>query len=350
MHRQDAPQRGADPKLPDAQHPVPEQNPVPGWLFSTALLLWWIAGYGLVVYSLVEDRGPFAFLLSWQDRLFGGSSLIIAAGIAAIVIFPGPGWLIRGLHRLWPTNPVITGLNSRMRQAMRSRHQIANDARARWVEADWVEKARIARRGRRTGLIMAAAAFGLSLAVHVWVHVEANADAGEPLTPITVSSEHPIDLGKASDWVRVENGIPLRDAILARDYTIRGHAYRDYYTPIVPADWTKGERIYLLEKDMTSPGDQDAQDSPDPPGSIEGELSVAGPRDDVGESFQRHGYDVGPWTAVLRRQFGLDGKIPGEDSTVVWIIWVEGGLFVTIGLLVAAVQHSRLRRVLALES
>lgn len=318
---------------------------VPAWLVGILMLLWWFGGYGAVIYSLIEDRGPFTFLLRWQEALFGGSNILLAAGIAAIVIFLGPPFVIGRLQRLWPDNPVIADLGSQIRRASRSRAELTAESRARWDAADGAGKLRIARRTRNAGLYFAAASFIIALVVAVWTNIATNTDAGKPLTPVTMRPDAPIVLGNSSPWVHVVNGTPLLDGVFARDYSIRGHAYRDYYTPIVPPGWHSGGRIYLLERDDTIPRYHDAQDIADPPGALEGELSPGGPREGVADAFREAGYDVGPWTAVLKRDITLGGKIPGEDPTMNILIWGEGGLFAFVGLIAAFIGQRRLKRV-----
>ncbi|MDE8350168.1 MAG: hypothetical protein POG74_11945 [Acidocella sp.] len=320
---------------------------IPGWLFGSIMLLWWIGGYGAVIYSVLEDQGPFTFLLSWQTALFGGSNIVLAAGVGAVVIFLGPPLVTRALRRFWPGSAVIADLDQQMRRSARSRREIAADVRQQWDQATREEKVRIARRTRNIGLVLAAAALLIAFTVSVWVRVTANADAGQPLTPVAVSRDGPIMLGKASAWVHITAGAPRLDTVLAWDYTIRGYQFRDYYTPILPPDWRKGDRVYLLEKDVTTRGEHDAENSADPAGPMEGKLSLTGPRDDVTSTFQSYGYNVGPWTAVLRRNLDLGGKIPGEADGLDFLFWLEGGVFGLVGLVVAFNQQRRLRRILA---
>jgi len=59
-----------------------------GWMF-TLMLLWWFGGYGLVVYGVMTDRGPFALLIDWQSALFGGYNAMVGALIGAVFIFFG---------------------------------------------------------------------------------------------------------------------------------------------------------------------------------------------------------------------------------------------------------------------
>ncbi len=320
---------------------------VPPWLFTLVMLVWWIGGYGAVVYSLVEDRGPFAFLLRWQEALFGGSSLILGAGAAAVIIFLGPPLVVGRLRRLWPRSALIADLHGQMSRANRSRGQIAAEAAARWETADTAQRIQMARRGRNFGLGMAAVCLTLGFIASTWLRLSADADAGQPLTPVTLSRSKPIDLGKASPWVRIMNGQPRLDSVLELDYSIRGHAYRDYYTPLLPPGWQTGDPVYLVEKDVTLPRYHDASDSPDPAGPIEGDLTPNGLRQDIAKALSGEGYAVGPFTAVLRRNLNLGGKIPGEAEGLGFGIWFEAGIFAFIGLMVAAIRQRRIWRLRA---
>ncbi|MEK6423591.1 MAG: hypothetical protein V4801_28720 [Burkholderia gladioli] len=324
---------------------------VPRWLFTSVLLLWWFGGYGWVMVDLVRDRGPFAFLLRWQTALFGGASLLVAAGLAAIVIFLGPRCAVRGLRRVWPGNALLAELDMQLRDAGRSRGALTARSRATWREADAAARLRIARCARNIGLGMAGVALIAGGGLSAWLHWVEYADAGRPLTPVALVANRPVALGDASDWVRVSGASPQRDAVLVRDYTIRRSAYRDYSTPLVPAGWRKGDRVYLIEEDHTvrlgngEDNDADSDLRANPPGLLEGTLSFGGPRDDVVAAFQRDGYDVGPWTAVLRRDTSLQGRIPGVPDAVTILIVGETAMFVLIGLGVAINRQMRMRRI-----
>jgi hypothetical protein len=324
-----------------------ERHRIPGWLFTTVMLLWWLGGYGAVVYSLVEDRGPFTFLLRWQDALFGGSNVMLGAVVAGVVIFLGPQLLVRKLRRLWPTNAALADLDSQMDSASRSRSEIVAETRAQWADADTNLRARILRFTRNAWLTIAACALLVAFAITVWVHVVVNADAGQPLTPVAVPHDAPLVQDRASHWVHLTQGAPLQQAMLPRDYTLRGHAYRDDYTPIVAPGWRAGDRVYLLEEEDMPSGDPDAGSRANSVEPIEGELSFDGPREDVTAAFARNGYQVGPWTAMLRRERDLDGKVPGEDGATYVLIWGAGGLLVVIGLMTALIKHYQLRRIVA---
>ncbi|MBN3727013.1 hypothetical protein [Burkholderia sp. Ac-20379] len=320
---------------------------VPRWLFTPVLLLWWVGGYGWAIVDIVRDRGPFALLLHWQTALFGGSSLLVAAGLAAVAIFLGPRWAVRGLRRVWPGNALLADLDAQLRDAGRSRGALAARSRAAWRESDAAGRLRIARRARNIGLGMAGIALIAGGGLSAWLHWVEYADAGQPLTPVALVANRPVALGNASDWVRVSGASPQWDAVLVRDYTIRRTSYRDYSTPLVPAGWRKGDRVYLLEEDRTvRRGNDDENDrQANPPGLLEGSLSFGGPRDDVAAAFQRDGYDVGPWTAVLRRDTSLRGRIPGVPEAVTILIWGETAMFVLIGLGVAINRQMRMRRI-----
>ncbi|WP_414439589.1 hypothetical protein [Burkholderia sp. 22PA0106] len=303
-----------------------------------------------MIVDIVRDRGPFAFLLHWQSALFGGSNLLVAAGIAAVAIFLGPRWLVRGLRRVWPDNAVLADLSAQLRDAGRSRGALSAQSRAAWRDADAAGRLRIARRARNIGLGMAGVALAVGLGLSAWLHVVEYADAGKPLTPVALVANTPIALGGASDWVQVSGALPKLEAVFVRDYTIRRTSYRDYVTPLVPVGWRKGERVYLLEQDSTvrrgnAENDSDSDRQANPPGLLEGSLSFGGPRDDIAAAFRREGYDVGPWTAVLKRDTSLMGRIPDQLAGVTILIWGETAMFVLIGLGVAISRQVRIRRI-----
>ncbi|GAB7536183.1 hypothetical protein [Burkholderia sp. 3C] len=321
---------------------------VPRWLFTSVLLLWWFGGYGWVIFDIVRDRGPFAFLLSWQTALFDGANLLVAAGIAAVAVFLGPRWAVRGLRRVWPDNAVLADLSAQLRDAGRSRGALSAQSRAAWRDADAAGRLRIARRARNIGLGMAGVALAAGGGLSAWLHIVEYADAGKPLTPVALVANTPIALGNASDWVQVSGALPKLEAVFVRDYTVRRTSYRDYLTPLVPlvpAGWRKGDRVYLLELDSTvrRGNDDDNDRQANPPGLLEGSLSFGGPRDDIAAAFQREGYDVGPWTAVLKRDTSLMGRIPDQPAGVTILIWGETAMFVLIGLGVAISRQVRIR-------
>src|SRR5580698_1486030 len=81
-----------------------------GRLFGPTMLIWWIGGYGFVVYGALADRGPFAFLIDWQSAIFGGSNMIAGALAGAVIIFWGPPLLTRLWLRLRPDSPSAVAL------------------------------------------------------------------------------------------------------------------------------------------------------------------------------------------------------------------------------------------------
>jgi hypothetical protein len=337
-----------DVALIDPHNPAEDASSmIPGWLFSCVMLLWWFGGYGMVVYSVVEDRGPFAFLLHWQSALFGGSNPMVGAVVGGVAFFLGPPFVARRLRRVWPRNALLAEIDARLRRASRTRGELAAESRARWETADPAGRIRIAQRTRNIGLGFAAFSLAAGLAISTWLHITEDADAGKPLTPVTLAPGAPIALSGSSDWVRVTNASPLPDAVLTHDYTIRHHAYRDYYTPLVPAGWHAGERIYLVEQDDTVRHDDSSRNDSraDPAGPLEGELSSGGPREEIAARFQSSGYDVGPWTAVLQRDTSLNGRIPGESFFTEMMVWGEAGLFAVMGLIIALVKQIQIRRI-----
>ena len=316
-----------------------------GWVFSLILLAWWFGGYGLVAYGAVTDRGPFAFLIDWQTALFGGSNMIVGALIGAVIIFWGPPRLARLYRRMRPDNAFAIDLDQRMRTAMMSRGQTAALAADRWARMDDADRLAVLRRQRNVMFGVACVFLILTVGLATYVSVSADVDAGQPLTQLRVVADQPVSLGGKSAWVHVVGAAPLTDGVMARDYTIRGHAYRDYYTPLVPPGWHAGQRIYLVEKNVTIPGDHDADDQANPPGPIEGDLSTGGPRPSVAAFFRQSGFAVGNWTAVLERR-QLNGTIPGEAEGLGWAIWFVGGIFTFICLLSAGLAQRRRRKLL----
>ncbi len=320
---------------------------VPRWLFACTMLLWWFGGYGLVMYDVAVDRGPFSFLVRWQGALFGGSSLVASGLVAVVVIFFGPPWLLRRLRRLRPDSALIADLDAQMRLAMRSRGELRAQARTRWDAAGTDGRIRMARRVRNTALGMAVAGLVIASAISAWIRLVEDKDAGRPLTAVTLSASAPIAIGEASDYARIGNATPVLDAVYVRDYSIRHTAYRDYYTPLVPAGWQPGQRVYLLEQDGTvlhHGRDEDTSARADPPGPLEGELSFGGPREDVTAAFGQSGYAVGPWTAILRRDTSLNGRIPATPGFLTVMVWLEAGLFVVTGLIIAGLKQRQMRR------
>jgi hypothetical protein len=338
-------------KNPHHQHAVAKRKPathvVAPWLFAMMLLAWWLGAYGAVVYGVVTDRGPFAIVLRLENGIFGGSNAILTALLAAFVIFLGPLYAARALHRIRPDSSALADLDLQMANAFRSRAEIIEAGRITWDQSDHDGRIRIARRMRRLGLWMVAISIGAAFVTSIWVRAAADADAGQPLTKVTVPLRKPIEIGNASHWVRIIGARPNFDAMLTRNYTIRGNSYRDYYTALRPPGWHPGDRVYLLERDVTIPGYHDPDDTPDPSGPIEGDLSFGGPRADVAYTYRRHGFGVGPWTAVLRRNLVLHDKIPGEAGGLGYLFWLEGGFFALAGLSIAYRGHRRLQRVLA---
>lgn len=309
--------------------------------FTLVLLLWWFGGYGLVAYGAVTDRGPFAFLTDWQVALFGGSNMLVGAGIGALLIFLLPGRLLAWWRRCAPESAWAAFLDTNMRAATRSRRELAADAQIRWAAMDAAQRQAVLRRQRGVMLVLACALLAATWAVAAYVRITANADAGRPL-PLLRADAAP-GTGGGSKWVRVVGAAPDTDAVMERDYTIRGHAYRDYYTPLLAQGWQRGDRVDLVEKDETMPAYHDRWDAPDPPGPIEGRLAAGGPRPDIAALFRRHGYAVGEWTAVLTRK-PLHGVIPGEAEGMGWFIWFMGGVFAALFVLVAATAQIRLIR------
>jgi hypothetical protein len=311
-----------------------------GW-FTVAMLLWWFGGYGLVVYGIVADRGPFAFLIGAQEALFGGASFIVGGLAGTVLIFFVPGWLSRLFLRLRPHSALAAALNRRLDIA--ETHLTNEAARRAWAERDPHSKAARLRHFRNGALVVAILAMPVAWGVLVWARVSANADAGRPLTQILLRTDQAVSLGGASPWVQVANGVPRRDVAVTQDYRIRGTAHHDVYTPIVPPDWHEGDRIPLLELDRTYPHQGEAAPPPAPSGAIEGELSTGGTRADVAALFQRQGYAVGDWTAVLRR-VPLHGVIPGEDAVLEPLVWVMAGMIAFLALICALVWGAQARR------
>lgn len=315
-----------------------------GWLVGTLLIVWWIGGYGMVVYGVTTDRGPLAFLIDAQLALFGGSNMVAGALVGALLIFHGPPLLARLLLRLWPGNRFIQGFHRTVAQAMKPRSQAIAEGKLRWATMDQAARLAALRRRRLGALIIAAILLATMAAIATYVRTTTNADVGRKLTQVVLPAGHPIELRGASDWVHVTGARPLRDHVVQRDYSIRGHRYRDFYTPLVPRGWQPGERIYLLEKDETFPDDHNPSEIANPPRPIEGRLGMGGPRHDVAAVFRRHGAPVGNWTAVLTRK-QLHGRIPGDADFLDPTIWILGGIFTLMTLLVAAIAQLSLRKV-----
>ncbi len=305
------------------------------WLIGLSLLVWWIGGYGLVAYGVVTDRGPFAFLLDAQRAVLGASNMAAGALLGACLIFLGPVWLARLLLRLWPESRFLQGFHGTLRQSMASRAEIAAKGAASWATMDRAARLAALRRRRRGALLTAVTILAATAALATYLRVTTNADAGRPLTPVVLTAGQPIDLHGASPWVHVTGAIPLRGAVVQRDYAIRGVRHRDFYTPLVPRGWHRGERIELLEKDRSFPDDQGPRAAADPSGPIEGRLSAGGPRPDIAALFREHNIPVGDWTAVLTRQ-RLHGRIPGEAAFLNDTIWIMGGFLTLLALLIAA--------------
>jgi hypothetical protein len=318
-------------------------SPGRSWLFGTVILIWWFGGYGLAVYGVVADRGPFAFLLDWQSAVFGGSNIILGVLAGAVVVFWGPPLLARVYLRLRPNSPLAAAFKHHMDTAMMSRGEAANVARARWDRLDDVARQAFLRR-RRNWAPACAVIFVLgSWGIATFIRVSANADAGRPLTPLALRANTPMSLDGASRWVHVTNASPVTDATIERDYDLRGTAYRDFYTPLVTPGWQGGERIFLVEEDDSFPDDEKPSGVVSPRGPVEGEISMDGLRPDVARSFQRNGYAVGDWTAVLRRVTALRGVVPGEDGFIGILIWLIGGGMASLSLLVALLAEIRRR-------
>lgn len=316
-----------------------------GRLFGPTMLIWWIGGYGFVVYGALADRGPFAFLIDWQSAIFGGSNMIAGALAGAVIIFWGPPLLTRLWLRLRPDSPSAAALKRRMDNAMMSRGEAASLAHERWNRLDNTTQQALLRR-RRNGALVCAAIFlaGSWLTTHI-IRVSANVDAGRPLTQLSLQSMSPISLDGASRWVHAENTAPLTGATIEHAYSIRGAAHRDRYTPLVPPGWSRDERIFLVEEEDTLPDDRTRHTTTNPPGSIEGEISMGGPRPDIARRFQSNGYAIGDWTAVLRRVNTLHGVIPSGDASLVFVVWWMGGAVVLLSLLVALIATIQCRRI-----
>ena len=342
--------------LPDWETPVPikpkrdlspqvasSADDRAGGLSGSIVLIWCVLGYGLVVYGVVEDRGPFACLIDVQRAAFGGSNVMVGAVAGVVLIFLAPKWVLRYLHRILPANALIADLDRRMHLATLSRSEAAARAIARWNSLGDAERLAVLRRRRNIALGVAAGVMLATWATNIYVRVSSNADAGQPLTRISPAA--PISLGKASSWVHVVDGTPALAKVVRRDYHLRSTAYSDYYTPILPPGWKPGERVYLVELDDTIQANHQPADVPNPPGPIEGELSTGGTRNDIAASFVADGYDVGPWTAVLKRDISLDGKIPGEDDLAPFVIWWIGGMFAFVSLLIGIIAERQGRGV-----
>ncbi|GAB0118986.1 hypothetical protein [Acidisoma sp. 7E03] len=313
-------------------------------LFTLALYAWFFGAYGLVVWGVVSDRGPCAFLLDWQRAAFGGSSLVLGALLGAVVVFWGPSLLGRIAGRLSPASPAVARYNQLMRLAMMSRSEAAARARMVWNGMDDGARRRMVTRRRNAALIVAAVLLVGTAAVNLYVTRSASADAGQPLRPVMLGGSAPLLPEGATPWVRVLGAHPVMEAAMQRDYSIRGTPYRDYYTPLVPEAWTPGSPIALLEKDETFPDLHRPQDIPDPPGAIEGVLSDGGPRPEVEAFFRRQGYAVDDRTLVLTRK-PLHGVIPGEDPFLGGFIWYMGGMLTLMALLVAGLTERQRRRI-----
>ncbi|MDE2516164.1 MAG: hypothetical protein KGL12_09080, partial [Rhodospirillales bacterium] len=264
-----------------APPPVPlpktgEKSGWAGWLFGIGLLLWWFGGYGLVIYGTLDDRGPFAFLTGWQIALFGGANMLVGAGLGVVIIFVLPGRLFRLWHRLAPQSPLAAFLDRNMRAATRSRGETAALAAARWAEMDDAARLAALRRQRNITLGIACALLLMTWGVERYVAITANRDAGQPLARLVVAADGTLVRHGHGSWVQVSGVTAQRDAVMEYDYSIRGHAYRDYYTPLLPAGWQASQQVTLLEKDETIPRYHDRWDRADPPGPIEGELATGG--------------------------------------------------------------------------
>lgn len=321
--------------------PEPEEGSP---LFTLAFLAWCCGVYGLVIWGALSGRGPFTCLTTWQVALFGHSSTLLAAIVGTALVFGVPFLLGRVAQGLWPASPAVARFNRLFRRTLRSRGEVVRQAQAAWAAMDETARRRSVTRRRNGALIVAAVLLVSTAAVNLYVSRRANADVGRPLRPVVLGSAALLLPEGATPWVRVFGAHPLMEGAMQRDYSIRGTPYRDYYTPLVPAGWTHGQAITLIEKDETYPDLHRPQDIPDPPGPIEGALSGGGPRPEVAAFFQRQGYAVDDRTFVLARK-DLHGVIPGEDPFLGGFIWYMGGMFTLMALFVAGLAERQRHRI-----
>jgi hypothetical protein len=314
-------------------------------LFGLTLLIWWIGGYGFVVYGALADRGPFAFLIDWQSAILGSSNMIAGALAGAVIVFWGPSLLTRLWLRLRPDSPSAAALKRRMDSAMMTRGEAASLAHERWGRLDDTTQQALLRRRRNAALVCAAIFLAGSWVTTHIIRVSAKVDAGRPLTRLSLQSMGLISLDGASRWVHVENTIPLTDATIERAYSIRSTAHRDRYTPLVPPGWSRDDRIFLVEEEDALSDDRTPHTTTNPPGSIEGEISTVGPRPDIARRFQSNGYAIGDWTTVLLRVNTLHGVIPAGDASLIFVVWWMGGAVVLLSLLVALIATIQCRRI-----
>lgn len=296
------PRTRADEGAPgDAGDIVAQEPRLLRWLFQPRLMmLLAFMCYGLVAYSTLTDRGPFAFLLNWEIAIFGSTQPQPVMVFAAVVIFGVMPKFWRYLAYKAGMTRTLAAIDAFNRSAPAHRILPPVDViqrRGRW----WC--------GVGLGLVLISCGAGA-----VSYYQAARPGPIEPLPVLTVSSAA-LAMPKATQWVEIRGGVPLTDDIFVHPYTIRLHFYKDYYTPIVPPYWRKGDKIYLVEKDEGGGDYKDAWNKPDPQGPIRGSLRQGGPAPWIQRSFQRAGLQIGPWTDVLDRS-DIGATIPpSSDDT-----------------------------------
>lgn len=185
------------------------------------------------------------------------------------------------------------------------------------------------------GLYLTGAVLATSLQLY------AGRNSGEPL-PSVILTNPPLTLPAGTHWGVALQATPLKNAVFTHRYAVRVAQYKDFYTPLVPTNWTPADKIELMEKDSASVGEHDVWDEPVPPGPIRGYFRTGGPAPWIQRLYRQAGYQVGPWTVIVERSdIGPEIPAPNSDNAffILYMFGVTGSVFM-IGALIA---YRRLR-------
>ncbi|MDE1900519.1 MAG: hypothetical protein KGI37_02600 [Alphaproteobacteria bacterium] len=202
-------------------------------------------------------------------------------------------------------------------------------------------------------LFILALFFLLATVAGLWaIDTIGNRGAGRPLPVYTLDSLQEANPDDLPHYIRLNGTVAHPDLAWANHYHLRsGSGYIDYYMPRTAAGWVQDSPdasgyapVSLIELDNAFADDSD---DPfyrlDPPGPVEGRLSIETMPDWMADEMRAKGWHITANVFLLKRE-DLSGTVPGVDPMTLYFVGAWGGLMSFVFALAGLLARRRMKR------